>query len=185
MANLQELDRAELIRKLNNVTGQDSALCAQAAALLEADAKGGEAVRYEYRWLNPANNPGDQTEAMEWKLVELRNPYTDTMQSRVRELESYRYNGKPVYEVRALYTRPQQAAQVPLTDEEIREACKDIWGSDYGGVLTLSLEQAIARAIEAAHGIGKAERTCGACGKAGCVAGECGDTPVGIGKDQG
>jgi len=65
-----------------------------------------EPVLYQYRWLNPANNP-DDAGLMDWKLVEPRNPHMDTVQDLTKELEAYRYEGKPVYEVRALYTTAQ------------------------------------------------------------------------------
>jgi hypothetical protein len=52
-----------------------------------------------------------------------------------------------------LSTLPQAAAAVPLSEIEIDNACADVFGSDYGGVLTASLQRAVARAIEAAHGI--------------------------------
>lgn len=125
-----------------------------AAALLEADAKGGEAVAWR-----------------SWSDF-LGYGYWDTKEEAAMHSVSD-------YEPEPLYTRPQQAAQVPLTEDQICKAGRERLAYELDDFL------AGARYAEAAHGIGKAERTCGACGKAGCVAGECGDTPVGIGKDQG
>ena len=56
-------------------------------------------------------------------------------------------------EVRKLFTHPAPSKPEPLpelTDEEIDEACKDIWGSDYGVPLSCSMQRDIARAILAA-----------------------------------
>lgn len=50
-------------------------------------------------------------------------------------------------------TPAQPAERKPLTEEQIDSACMGIFGSDYAGVLTLSLQRAVARAIETAHGI--------------------------------
>ena len=77
---------------------------------------GQEPVLYQYRWLNPDNNPNIGKNETAWLPVEPRNVHTDTVENRVRELWAYRYGGKPVYEVRPLYTaRP--AAQVPEGSE--------------------------------------------------------------------
>jgi len=75
-----------------------------------------EPVLYQYRWLNPNNNP-DDVGLMDWKLLEPRNPYMGTVQDRIDELEAYRYEGKVVYEVRALYAQPSEPsmeAQEPV-----------------------------------------------------------------------
>ena len=53
----------------------------------------------------------------------------------------------------------QAEPQEPLTDEQIENACAQIFLSDHGGKGTMSYDRAIARAIEAAHGIGKQEGT--------------------------
>lgn len=69
-----------------------------------------EPVLHQYRWLNPANNP-DDTDLMDWKLVEPRNPHMDTVQDRITELEAYRYDGRVVYEVRGLFAHAQPVEQ--------------------------------------------------------------------------
>lgn len=49
-----------------------------------------------------------------------------------------------------LYAEPiNPKIKESLTDEQIDEACAEVWGSDHGGVLTVSLQRAVARAIEA------------------------------------
>lgn len=91
------------------------------AALLAADGQaGGEVVAYQYRWLNPANNYAEPPSMLEWKPVEVRNTYTDTIEERVRELKAYRYDGKPVYEVRALYA-------ISKHDRQVCGACGKPW----------------------------------------------------------
>lgn len=41
----------------------------------------------------------------------------------------------------------QRTPAVALSDEQIDEACEGIFGSDYGGVLTVALQRAVARAV--------------------------------------
>ena len=78
-----------------------------------------EPVHYEYRWLNPADQK-HQADEQEWKRVE---PNTfGTIADKVQELENYRYSGKPVYEVRCLYSNPQRREWVGLSDVEIDAA---------------------------------------------------------------
>lgn len=118
MAN--EGERADLILLLNSLAADSTTPRAQAmrkaAAILSADSKDAvEPVLYQYRWLNPTGNQVEPKSLLEWKLVEVRNVYTDTIEERVRELEAYRHQDKPVYEVRALYARPQAADAQPLT----------------------------------------------------------------------
>lgn len=50
--------------------------------------------------------------------------------------------------------KPLYRRRLPMTDEQIDEACRAIWGSNYGCVLSAELQRVIARAIERAHGIG-------------------------------
>lgn len=69
-----------------------------------------EPVLYQYRWLNPANNPDEEEHTIEWKEVKPYNPYVGTVLSEVANLEAYRYNGKPVYEVRGLVPASALAA---------------------------------------------------------------------------
>ena len=72
-------------------------------------------IFYQYRWTNPGDNKDVSEFELDWKTVELRNPYTDTIESRIEELKSSRYNGKNCYEVRGLFAHPAptQPAQKP------------------------------------------------------------------------
>ena len=82
-----------------------------------------EPVMYQYRWLNPGDKPDQPESELEWKLVEVRNVYTDTIANRIDELRGYRFNGKPVYEVRPLYAAPptQSAIKEVVVNADYRE----------------------------------------------------------------
>jgi len=69
-----------------------------------------EAVTYQYRWFD-SNAQAWQ----EWEPLEVINRYTQTMEQRIAEVESYRYAGKQIYEVRALgvIATPAQPAPAP------------------------------------------------------------------------
>lgn len=66
-----------------------------------------EPVMWQYRWTNPGNDQDQASldEAAKWEHVEPRD-YIQTLDQRLEELRSYRYKGKPCYEVRALYASP-------------------------------------------------------------------------------
>jgi len=83
-----------------------------------------EPVMYQYRWLNPGDNPDQPESELEWKLVEVRNVYTDTIANRIDELRGYRFSGKPVYEVRPLYAAPP--TQPALSEAGIERACEAV-----------------------------------------------------------
>ena len=65
-----------------------------------------EPARYEFRWLNPGDNRNVDADELAWKLLEPRS--TESMATRIAEIEFYKYNGKPIYEVRALYAASVQ-----------------------------------------------------------------------------
>ena len=66
-------------------------------------------VEWEVRWTNPSNYQNPDPSDMEWKRVIPENQHTQTLDQRLAELLSFKYNGNPVYEVRALYTaQPEQ-----------------------------------------------------------------------------
>ena len=65
-----------------------------------------EAVAWQVRWTNPGNNPDAHDEKLLWGPVEPFRHVDQTMEQKVAELRAYRYNGKPCYEVRALYAAP-------------------------------------------------------------------------------
>ncbi len=60
-------------------------------------------VMWQYRWLNPGDNP-DHTIMMGWKTL-VPEGNQDPL-GKVRELEAYRYGGRKVYGVRALGVIP-------------------------------------------------------------------------------
>ena len=63
-------------------------------------------------------------------------------------------NGATVLPVgMALYTRPQPKRE-PLTDEQIMQAVRHLYQSDYAAGMGFTGDLDVARAIEAAHGIG-------------------------------
>jgi len=95
----------------------------QEIARLEAQ-QAQEPVMYQYRWLNPGDNPDQPESELEWKLVEVRNVYTDTIANRIDELRGYRFSGKPVYEVRPLYAAPP--TQPALSEAGIERACEAV-----------------------------------------------------------
>ena len=64
-----------------------------------------EVALWQYRWTNPANEPNHSPSMSAWEEVKPRNAI-QTMEQRLNELRSYRYDGKPCYEVRALGVIP-------------------------------------------------------------------------------
>jgi hypothetical protein len=75
-----------------------------------------EPVLYQFRWTNPSGDNHPES-MMEWKLVE--PTWNQTVEQKYAELAAYRYGGKPVYEVRALYAAPPaQRTWVSLTNQE-------------------------------------------------------------------
>lgn len=61
---------------------------------------------WQYRWTNPAGDTNVPPSMLAWKEVEPWNPHMQTLEQRIEELRSFRYNGKPAYEVRALGVIP-------------------------------------------------------------------------------
>jgi hypothetical protein len=59
-----------------------------------------EVVLWQYRWLNPNNEPHHPPEMLAWKEVE--HPHWQPLESKLQELRDYRYRGMRCYEVRAL-----------------------------------------------------------------------------------
>ena len=53
---------------------------------------------WQYRWTNPGNSPDVDLEDMEWR---------DVVPERIEKLRAYRYDGKPIYEVRSLYAKQE------------------------------------------------------------------------------
>ena len=71
----------------------------QPAAQAQEDAKGAE--RWEFRWLNPANNLHVAPSDLGWKTVNSKGMRSE--KEVLEDLQAYRYQGKPVYEVRPLF----------------------------------------------------------------------------------
>ena len=66
-------------------------------------------VAFEYRWTNPGDYEDQPDSMLEWKRVE--PSITRTVAETIADLKGYRHDGKPCYEVRALYTHPAPEAQ--------------------------------------------------------------------------
>ena len=91
------MDRRCCIGKASGYDVRD-AYAALESALREALAQpAAEPVAWQFLWTNPGDNPN---ETPEWKPIDPR--CDQTMREKITELESYRYGGKPCYEVRAL-----------------------------------------------------------------------------------
>lgn len=63
-----------------------------------------EPVMWQYRWLNPSNEKHPES-MMKWEPCEPKYA-GQTLEKRIEELLSYESDGKPQYEVRALYASP-------------------------------------------------------------------------------
>ena len=61
----------------------------------------------------------------QWEKVEPDWRIRQTLEQRIAELRAFRYDGKPCYEVRALYTAPQAPQPLTLSDEQIDAAIRD------------------------------------------------------------
>ena len=62
---------------------------------------GEDAARWEFRWLNPANNLHVAPSDLGWKTVNSKGMRSE--KEVLEDLQAYRYQGKPVYEVRPLF----------------------------------------------------------------------------------
>jgi hypothetical protein len=60
-----------------------------------------ELVRWEYRWLNPTGQPLPDS-VLEWQAIVPR--WNQTIKQACDELIAYRFEGKQIYHIRALYT---------------------------------------------------------------------------------
>ena len=65
-----------------------------------ADSVQDDAARWEFRWLNPANNLHVAPSDLGWKTVNSKDMRSE--KEVLEDLQAYRYQGKPVYEVRPL-----------------------------------------------------------------------------------
>jgi len=65
---------------------------------------GQKPVKYEYRCLNRTPRKFVRSSDSGWKTVTLRDH--PNIESRLAEIRSFEYDGRPVYEIRALYVHP-------------------------------------------------------------------------------
>lgn len=149
----QALDALEWASDLNQVAVDSFTIHDAITALREAiAAPTPEPVAWQFRWTNPGNNPSVDPSEIEWKTVAPKYPMT-SIEDTLANLRAYRFDGKPCYEVRALYAAPPAAPApvVPLTDEQLaRIAVED----EFLLYCDQDSFNEIARAIEQAHGIG-------------------------------
>lgn len=83
-----------MMDRLGKWLGKYFAQAAQADRVLE------DAARWEFRWLNPANNLHVAPSDLGWKTVNSKGMRSE--KEVLEDLQAYRYQGKPVYEVRPL-----------------------------------------------------------------------------------
>ena len=76
---------------------------------------GAEPIGWQYRWTNPGDNPDPYPDDLEWKPAVPFNPHMQTIEQRLAELRGFTFDGKPCYEVRAIY-----AALEPLRADAAR-----------------------------------------------------------------
>ena len=70
-----------------------------------------EAARWEFRWLNPANKQNVAPSELAWKTVNSKGMLSE--KEVLEDLKTYRYQGKPVYELRPLFaTRALQKPEI-------------------------------------------------------------------------
>lgn len=128
----QEERIAELEAKLKAADDIDTLLCkeidtlrAQLAAIAAT-----EPVFYEFQWTNPGNQPHQPESIFVWARVE--PAWNGTVQQKVDELLAYRYDDKPTYRVRALFTRPMPAQDVTELVEALEKLARLGNGEHYG-----------------------------------------------------
>ena len=72
---------------------------------------GEDAERWEFRWLNPANKQIVAPSELAWKTVNSKGMRSE--KEVLEDLKTYRYQGKPVYELRPLFaTRALQKPEI-------------------------------------------------------------------------
>ena len=105
---------ADLMAALRAALAQPPATTAQ-----PVQQPGAEIVGWQNRWTNPGSDPMVHQQDIDWKPVASRAP-AQTIQQRIDELRSHKYtDGKPCYEVRAIYTQAAPAQRQPLSDMQI------------------------------------------------------------------
>lgn len=109
----------EMVDCVRAVADRITALAASAPV---APTREAEAVRWEFRWLNPANNPCSSPSERAWKLVEPKG--MQPLEAALSDLRACRYAGNPCYEVRPLFA---EAAPVAPTPPDWRELCRRLY----------------------------------------------------------
>jgi hypothetical protein len=123
-----------------------------AAALREyAGTMDAEPVAWEYRWTNPGNQTPQPDEMLEWKPIE--HPNGQTLQEKIADLEAYRYDGKPCYEVRKLFTSTPSPQRDPLTEFQRMRIIGDEFPLALVDPIVIAKVDSVCLAIESAHGI--------------------------------
>lgn len=134
-----------------------SALAMEQIAKWGSPVVAGPVARWEFRWLNPADNKNIAPSELEWQLVCAKG--FRSVESVLHDLQQYRYHDKPVYEVRALYAAtPQptqaQAGAVPLTAKQMESGREAIFstGNPYCPCDSKTFRK-VAEWVERHHGI--------------------------------
>ena len=132
-------DSRELSKWLSNTPG--------ARRLVDEAAKPAEPVYYEFR---PVSGDG------EWRRVEPRDRVYGVGEA-LADIRAYRYEGKPCYEIRALYAAPVAVAS-PLTVDQVKKLMTDC-GYDQASRQESSDFINGIRHAELAHGIKEKDRS--------------------------
>ena len=119
---------AGLFARAANMEAERDTLRVQLAAIAAT-----EPVFYEFQWTNPGNQPHQPESMFVWARVE--PAWNGTVQQKVDELLAYRYDDKPTYRVRALFTRPMPAQDVAELVEALEALIESITGVDQVSVV--------------------------------------------------
>ena len=122
------------------------ALIARAIEAAVLERSGAEPVMYQFRNIVEGVVPSEAA----WKEVKPRNPYMNTVQDSVKELLAYRYKGQPSYEVRALYTAPQESKQaepVEIKEVVVHTDYRQLWMTQF------SMSQKLCAALSAQQAV--------------------------------
>lgn len=100
------------------VGSYNKAALEQFAAPQQVQQGAAEHAGWQYRWTNPGNDPRVNPSDIEWRQV--KTSHCDTVEEEAKFLASYTYNGKPIYEVRAVYTASQTEQQREVNELLLR-----------------------------------------------------------------
>lgn len=99
-----------------------------AAAL--APAAQAEPVAWRYRHILNTLNPAVPEAITEWRPVEPRD-CLQTLEQRIAELRAYRYDGRPCYEVQALYAAPSNPPAQGVDINQLEKALERYWNAGF------------------------------------------------------